>query len=497
MSFVLYMQDYSKMETWLLRKSKGEEAVSFKWLWENRSEDAERIYDWLKKIQSRSMIVNAREERSDFSLVDPFGTGLSESLFSGNLIGFFRDEEGTLEIGSRFDEIGKPPYFFFHMLAALQGGLKLNDSDVSAALETPISELVLVFFFASMLKQAAMRGFYRRYVRFERNDSRLRGSIDVARQIRENLGLQNGKLAYSYRELTADNPVNHLILHAYASVRKRFPALSEVLIDRDRGLSEFLTRLRFLAPGSRTAGVRETLGKTVQPMNDPLFPGYESLRTVCRMILRYQSAAWNTQETDHKTQGIFYYVPDLWEQYLEARFQALPAQSRNYSLKTQYEVKSFGTNGLNGTMWKNIWYPDFVFFPKDDGPDSRPQFFADAKFKPSWAKAHNGKLDSNLFEDYNKCLRDMVSLNLDRCGVIFPVKSNSNVGHQAKEHRISEFSEKCFYTIPVPVPASSADNGVMPYSEWRDVMDQSVDEVLNNFPRILTINAQRQTKILK
>ena len=85
-----------------------------------------------------------------------------------------------------------------------------------------ILEQLLAFVFAAQIERAYRKGLYRRYRTYECNDSKVKGKIDITRHIRLN-PLNNGKIAYSYREYTADNDVNKMIFTAYTYLQKRHP----------------------------------------------------------------------------------------------------------------------------------------------------------------------------------------------------------------------------------------------------------------------------------
>lgn len=88
----------------------------------------------------------------------------------------------------------------------------------------------------------------------------------------------------------------------------------------------------------------------------------------------------------------------------------------------------------------------------------------DAKFKEKWSEIvlNKGAIYSVL-EDYDKCVRDMVSINSHATGVVFP--TNNVRAMQPTEyikHSISEYNSlDKFYTFPIFVPYSS-DN----YRAW-------------------------------
>ena len=99
-----------------------------------------------------------------------------------------------------------------------------------------ILEQLLAFVFAAQIERAYRKGLYRRYRTYECNDSKVKGKIDITRHIRLN-PLNNGKIAYSYREYTADNDVNKMIFTAYTYLQKRHPNIMKNLEKREERLA--------------------------------------------------------------------------------------------------------------------------------------------------------------------------------------------------------------------------------------------------------------------
>lgn len=110
-----------------------------------------------------------------------------------------------LQIKSRLDT--NKPYFLATML--LRNGIKLNPDTISSDFDI-FYDFLLLFWFKEQLKNAYLKGHFRTYRRFERNDDRLKGSININNHIKWNLGQGNGKVGYSFRENTVNNFMNLL-----------------------------------------------------------------------------------------------------------------------------------------------------------------------------------------------------------------------------------------------------------------------------------------------
>lgn len=104
------------------------------------------------------------------------------------------------------------------------------------------------------------------------------------------------------------------------------------------------------------------------------------------------------------------YAPELWEKYIAKKIKGL-------KFKSQCEIKVLNINSNDNYIQPTR--SDFVFYD-----DSNPYMILDAKFKPDWIEvAKTGFIGNYLLPDYDKCIRDMVSINAIATGVIFPTNS--------------------------------------------------------------------------
>ncbi|WP_029905956.1 5-methylcytosine restriction system specificity protein McrC [Mycoplasmopsis opalescens] len=125
--------------------------------------------------------------------------------------------EITLQIQSRFDvkedqKIGEPN-FLSTMLSDKY--LILNEDFIPLNSKVNIFDYLLLFSYKYKLKEASIKGQFRTYQRFEKNDDKLRGTIDVSKHIKQNMWMNSGLISYSYRENSIDNYTNHLIVKTY------------------------------------------------------------------------------------------------------------------------------------------------------------------------------------------------------------------------------------------------------------------------------------------
>ncbi|MBO5060769.1 MAG: hypothetical protein J6C82_07640 [Clostridia bacterium] len=367
----------------------------------------------------------------------------------------------TLTVLSRFDD--KNPYFLSMLLS--RNDIKLSDNSVPFSSDN-LLDYFLWFKFKNQLERAFLKGFFRSYRRIEKNNDRPKGSIDIARHIKLNMGQDNGKIAYSYRLSTEDNCLNHLIIAAYKNINKKYPLLTS-----DENIRDIIGQLRTLTDAS-SYSLSELLLKNRNPISHPYYTEYEDLRKTCIMILNNEGISVFDGDEDDAS-GVLFYIPDLWELFLEDILRRsvrkdARLEKQKAALASQYNVKVF-SKGSRGFVQNT--YPDFVFTSSDE-----PFMILDAKFKPGWREAlyESGEGLKDRIEDYDKCIRDMNSINAHEAGVIFPMKKSER--KMIYEHKISSFNGyDRFYTFPVIIP----DTDGKTYYDWKKEFETSLHSAID------------------
>lgn len=362
----------------------------------------------------------------------------------------------TLQIQSRFDvdenkDIAKP-YFLSTMLSASDP--TLNDDFVPSNNEDYLFDFLLLFTFKARLREAYLKGYYRTYHRFENNDDHIKGSIDIARHIKLNMGLNNGKIAYSYRENSVDNYLNHLIVAAYSYLKKKYFGLVNSAFDNVKELKSIIEHLKDEIHYPKY-DLKTIIMKNLNAISHPFYTEYESLRKVCLRILRNEGASIFDGKSSEDIEGILFYIPDLWEKYLESFLG-----SQDYYLYPQRKINLIDY----GSDWefRQNTFPDYVFTVDRKG--TQPFMILDAKFKEKWSDSVFSKGSFySVLEDYDKCVRDMNSINGHATGVVFPTNDIRALSpDEYVVHHISEFNKTDkFYTFPIYVPHSDGH-----YREW-------------------------------
>lgn len=499
-------QDYSSLNNAIVKDFKGE-VIDLSDVFKQRF-----LIGFLDKVSKKTLVIGTSEtgDKTKGKLYDPewncFGgvVGVITDTFNMEISDFanldkdlqtlkskFNYDENIdrlyfnvkLQIQSRMDvnkdkKIAKP-YFLSTLL--LHDRVKFNDNTIPNS-EDELYDYLLLFWFKEQLQNAYLKGFYRKYQRFERNDDRLKGTIDIARHIRMNMGQDNGKIAYSYRENSVNNYLNHLIVAAYEYLKKKYYDLVMENFDNIAELKAIIDTLKNEI-GYPSYNIHTLISKNLKPIAHPYYTEYEDLRKTCLRILRNEGISIFDGDMDETTKGILFYLPDLWEKYLEDTINNAIDKS-SVRVESQCEIKSFGYRGENDKdfSYKQKIRPDYVIKDKKDVPF----MILDAKFKPKWEDVleHKATKISDVLSDYDKCLRDMVSIDAHAVGVIFPTnkfksaKSKSIASAEfeniesAMVHSISEYNvADNFYTIPAFIPFIEEGQE---YSKWKANLDASM-----------------------
>ena len=476
------------------------------------------IKDFLFEMQGKVNInFSGRKQTKKYSLCKVF----NEDLYFDGVVGIIEDEfdvnlfdyiylggkdimdkyqienlnfEIRLQIRSKFDT--EKPYFLATML--LRKEIKLDNLVLST--EEEIYDYMLLFWYKTKLLAAYEKGFYKTYRRFEKNGNRLRGSINISQHIKLNIGQNNGKIAHIYRENTINNYLNHLIIVTYEYLKKKYPELVEQNLDNDLNIRCILEGIRNEI-GYNPMGIQFLIKNNQKTISHPYFIEYEDLREICLKILREEALSiWEAGK--ERTKSILFYIPDLWELYLEDILKSdkeiekdiytqgeIP-KSDEQAEKEQLKIFGEYNEKENENFTKTI-YPDFIFFDKEN-----PYFILDAKFKEGWKKSIKGKIPDFGLDDYDKCIRDMNSIHAHATGVIFPanIEQGDDVNYldlKKLQHSISKYNQlDCFYTIPVYIPnteGSLAYNTSHNYLDWKKEFDSNVSIALEKIKKIIIL----------
>ena len=319
-----------------------------------------------------------------------------------------------LEIGSRFDD-GKNQYFLNYLLSKVFGGNLVGEIEVG---NDSFWEMLLAFAFRHRLQEACKVGLFKEFRRAQYNDLRFRGKMDLDTHLRFNIPFR-GRLAYEAHEITFDNPLNHLIRHAFERIARKWRAI----LSGSKEITDLRHQFDQNTPTWHHGGVLDCMRKNIRSVKQPYFRRYyEPLRKVSLAILRRFGAGLYGKAEE--AEGIIFDGSWLWENYLWTLLQPLGFQHPdNKRQKGGWKI-------LNKTF-----YPDFYY------NSSELRIVLDAKYKG----------EDRGIEDIRQVLAYMFMSDAKHGGLIKPVQSTQSLSKNENIQCSGEWRGKwhdLFFCIP-------------------------------------------------
>lgn len=284
-------------------------------------------------------------------------TMTDKELDTGNIVGFLGWKEVKLSIQSRFDS-DERQYFLHYMLKRVFGLHRLVDLKTSTQQESLWD--FLPYLFPYCLKRALQQGHYRTYRTFHHNNDRLRGTIDVPAFIRKDIPAR-GRIAYTTREHTDNNPVFHLIRHTIEALRAD-PDFAPIL-DADPDTQRCVSIVKEITPDFSSGDLGKVLHQNARSVRHPYYTEYTALQKLCLQILQHEKLTYG--EEDFEMHGILFDAAWLWEEYLNTLLK---------DIGFDHPENKHGTGGRYlYSDGKGVIYPDFL------SPDN--MLVLDAKYK--------------------------------------------------------------------------------------------------------------------
>lgn len=229
------------------------------------------------------------------------------SILTHNLVGFVSVNNLSIRIGSRFSDENDKQFFLQHMIQKIN---KINLLDLKSGVSNDsIWDLILYLFFPVLLRKAYHQGIFKAYQYKQYNDANINGRMDIDRQIKYNLPFQ-GKVAYSNKELSSNNPVMQLIRHTidYIIVKGY-----QKLLYTDNTIVSAIHTIETLTPDFSRANRMQVIAASKRIVH-PFYTEYEPLRKLCLQILRSESLSFSSSK--NKVYGILVDIAWVWEEYL-------------------------------------------------------------------------------------------------------------------------------------------------------------------------------------
>ena len=236
-------------------------------------------------------------------------------LKTSNFMGFISRNETQLSITSRFYPNGND--FFLHYM--LQKVFKINvlDFEINTSKDN-IWDIFLIYLFPTYLKKALNQGLYKEYQRHQYNNANVKGAVNVARHLRQNMPFM-GNVAYDTREYTYDNRMTQLIRHTVEYIKTRQTV--QGILNSNHETREAVNQINYATLTYSKAQRQRVITQNIKNVNHPFFTEYEFLRKICLQILRKEGLSFGENKKD-KVYGLVFDGAWLWEEYLNTFLSA-------------------------------------------------------------------------------------------------------------------------------------------------------------------------------
>ncbi len=283
---------------------------------------------------------------------------VNNSYRSGNVMGFCGLGDEQLLIKSRFagdDE----DYFFQYLLDKVLGIPNIVDLQIDSNQDNQLFN-VLLFCFPHYLKTAMRKGLFKEYIHRQYNDSNLKGTINIARHIKENTPFA-GKVAYSQHEFSYDNSLMELVRHTIEFIKGK--SYGNKLLRKVRDETTLVIQATSgYKPHNRTHIIEEN---TKNSIRHAYFREYCALQRLCLLILRHQRHCIGSGT--RQIYGILFDGAWLWEEYINSLISNVFHHPMNKGHKGAQRL-------FDGNV--GLIYPDFI------SRNDKTRIIADAKYKP-------------------------------------------------------------------------------------------------------------------
>ena len=211
----------------------------------------------------------------------------NDMYVSGNVMGFLGVENQRLVIESRFSR-GERDYFFQYLLEKILEFPNFINLETSANQDERLFSLLL-FLFPRYLRNAMRKGLFKTYICKKYNDGNVRGSIDVARHIKNNTPFI-GNIAYSKREYSYDNYLIELVRHTIEYIKGK--NCGRMLLDT---IKDEVNQIIQATPEYRAKDRRKIIDNNIKNVvRHAYYHEYRLLQQLCILILRNEQHQYGT-----------------------------------------------------------------------------------------------------------------------------------------------------------------------------------------------------------
>lgn len=335
--------------------------------WQYKKDDFSDIATIIGKIANKTLEQLEREgifvfpellkDAEDITKDQMILQEINDTYRSGNIMGFIGCGDERLIIKSRFCGEGED-YFFKYLLCRVLDFPNILNLETDANQDNRLFNFLL-FLFPYYLKTAMRKGLFKEYIYHKYNDSNVKGTIDIARHIKENTPF-TGNIAYNQREFSYDNSLTELVRHTIEFI-KRKPYGNKLLIKVKDEVQLVISATPKYEAFDRQKIVDEN---RKNPVRHAYFREYLALQRLCILILRHQRHQIGSGS--RQIYGILFDGAWLWEEYINSLIKDKFYHPMNKSGKDKqwlFDRKA------------GLIYPDFI------SKNSETRIIADAKYK--------------------------------------------------------------------------------------------------------------------
>ena len=376
-----------------------------------------------------------------FTLESVFDNPDAAIMRTGNIVGCIGKGDANLRISSRFEQ-GTHDYFMQYMLSKV---LHFNIFDLNYSSNDEDVLNFLMALFPVFLHHALAQGIYREYRRHEYNDTRLRGTVDVAKFLKEDVPF-TGNVAYVRRDYDSDNSVTQLVQHTIGYMMTT--TLGRGLLEDDERTAQDVKKISSVTPTYNQENRRKVIMENLRPKVHPFFTEYYPLQRLCLQILREEKLRYG--EADDEVHGILFDGAWLWEEYLSTILEPMGFQHpHNKQGKGGFFIYEDNTG---------YRMPDFY----------RKDFVLDAKYKRLEEKDRISELEVS---DQNQMIVYLKHLKVQEGGFVCPLNRKEQLA--LPQARLKSGHEHiAIYGIQIP---DTADDFVS-FSEMMRVQEESLKD---------------------
>ena len=380
-------------------------------------------------------------------------------IFTNNMMGFIGKGNTQISISSRFCKNQEHDFFLHYML---QKVFNMNLFNLDFSVNSNGYFDLLIYMFPVLLKKAGKQGIYREYRTFKRNDSNVKGVIDIKRYIKSNIPF-SGSIAYNSREYSYDNHVTQLIRHTVEYIN--FKKDGKNILSRDSETNKIVKQIYSATPSYSKNERQMIIGKNIKQVCHPYFTEYAPLQKLCLQILQYEKLCY--KENLKQVYGILFDGAWLWEEYL---FTVL----NHYNKKIVHPRNKDGFGGVK--LFNNSrtnYFPDFrlpkenCYFESDVILDAK---YKDLKRDPEDEDFSNIKISIQR-EDKFQMVTYMHVQNAERGIFLYPYTYDGNVPEDAKiitsEGLVLKGQSGTIYSKGFPILSSASS-----LSSYVELMDR-------------------------